>query len=88
VRRLVLKLPPSPDWGARTQTIAVLGSTDGSSFSTVAGPRDYRFDPASGNTVTVNLPGDTSLRWLRLTVTANTGWPAGQLSEVEVYATA
>ena len=88
VRRLVLKLPPSPDWGARTQTIAVLGSTDGSSFSTVVGPQDHRFDPATGNTVTVNLPGDTSLRLLRLTVSANTGWPAGQLGEVEVYATA
>jgi len=54
----------------------------------VVGPQDHRFDPATGNTVTVNLPGDTSLRLLRLTVSANTGWPAGQLGEVEVYATA
>ncbi|MET7285301.1 discoidin domain-containing protein [Streptomyces sp. NPDC005573] len=85
VRRLVLKLPPSSAWGARTQTIAVLGSTDGSGYSTVSGAQGYRFDPASGNTATVSLPSGTSLRYLRLTVTANTGWPAGQFSEVEAY---
>ncbi|GAA2890863.1 discoidin domain-containing protein [Streptomyces mexicanus] len=88
VRRLVLKLPPSSAWGARTQTITVLGSTDGSAYSTVVGAQGYRFDPATGNTVTVPLPSGTSLRYLRLTVSANTGWPAGQFSEVEVYQTA
>ncbi|MFF4715764.1 discoidin domain-containing protein [Streptomyces eurythermus] len=85
VRRLLLKLPPSAAWGARTQTIAVLGSTDGTNFTTVAGAQGYRFDPATGNTATVSLPAGTNLRHLRLTVTANTGWPAGQFSEVEVY---
>ncbi|MFF4559523.1 discoidin domain-containing protein [Streptomyces sp. NPDC001435] len=87
VRRLVLKLPPSSAWGARTQTITVLGSTDGATYSTVVGPQGYRFDPATGNTATVSLPGGTSLRHLRLTVSANTGWPAGQFSEVEAYLT-
>ncbi|WP_329017083.1 discoidin domain-containing protein [Streptomyces sp. NBC_01601] len=87
VRRLVLKLPPSSAWGARTQTIAVQGSTDGSSYTTVSGAQGYRFDPASGNTVTVSLPSGTGLRHLRLVVSGNTGWPAGQLSEVEAYQT-
>ncbi|MEV5169741.1 discoidin domain-containing protein [Streptomyces flaveolus] len=87
VRRLVLKLPPSSAWGARTQTVTVLGSTDGSGYSTVLGAQGYRFDPATGNTATVTLPSGTNLRYLRLTVTANTGWPAGQFSEVEAYAT-
>ncbi|OXY90302.1 discoidin domain-containing protein [Streptomyces diastatochromogenes] len=87
VRRLVLKLPPSSAWGARTQTITVLGSTDGSAYSTVAGSQGYRFDPATGNTATVSLPGSTNLRYLRLSVSANTGWPAGQFSEVEAYLT-
>ncbi|MXM65792.1 hypothetical protein GR925_20640 [Streptomyces sp. HUCO-GS316] len=45
----------------------------------------YRFDPATGNSATVSLPSTTHLRHLRLTVTANTGWPAGQFSEVEAY---
>ncbi|WAP59663.1 discoidin domain-containing protein [Streptomyces sp. S465] len=87
VRRVVLKLPPSSAWGARTQTLSVLGSTDGSasSYATVVGSQGYRFDPATGNTVTVDLPGTTNVRYLKLNVTGNTGWPAAQISEVEVY---
>ncbi|MBE1502051.1 hypothetical protein H4696_009151 [Amycolatopsis lexingtonensis] len=73
VSRLVLKLPAS--WGARTQTISVDG---------VKAATTYTFDPASGNTATVSFPA-TSQRTLRLTFTGNTGWPAGQLSELEAY---
>jgi hypothetical protein len=69
--RLVLKLPPA--WGRRTQTIAV---GDGA-------PAGYVFDPATGNSVTLTIPAQRSLK---LTFTGNTGWPAGQLSEVEAYA--
>ncbi|MEU5365361.1 discoidin domain-containing protein [Streptomyces sp. NPDC005925] len=85
VRRLVLKLPPAQAWQARTETLSVQGSTDGSAYSTVVASKGYRFDPATGNTVTVNLPGGTNLRHLRLHVTANTGWPAAQLGEMEAY---
>lgn len=85
VRRLVLKLPPQSAWQARTQTLSVQGSTDGSAYTTVLAARDYRFDPATGNTVTVNLPAGTGLRHLRLHVTGDTGWPAAQFSEVEAY---
>ncbi|MFY1618724.1 discoidin domain-containing protein [Micromonospora sp. WMMD736] len=84
VSRVVLKLPPSSAWQTRTQTLAVLGSTDGSSFGTVKSSAGYTFNPSSGNTVTVTFTA-TSQRYLRLTVTGNTGWPAGQLSEFEVY---
>ncbi len=48
-------------------------------------PKDYRFDPATGNTITISLPNGTDLRHLKLNVTGNTGWPAAQLSEVEAY---
>jgi hypothetical protein len=37
--------------------------------------------------VTINLPSGTSTRYLRLSFTANTGWPAAQLSELQAYAT-
>lgn len=80
--RLVLKLPPS--WGARTQTLAITGSTDGSAFTTLAAAAARTFDPASANTVTITFPAAT-IRHLRVTATANTGWPAGQLSALEVY---
>ncbi|CAM5393714.1 Mycodextranase OS=Streptomyces fumanus OX=67302 GN=GCM10018772_33850 PE=4 SV=1 [Streptomyces fumanus] len=79
----MLKLPPQAAWGARTQTLSVQGSTDGSAYSTLVASKEYRFDPATGNTVTVPVTG--SLRYLRLHVTGNTGWPAAQFSEVEAY---
>ncbi|MEV4753709.1 discoidin domain-containing protein [Micromonospora sp. NPDC049559] len=85
VSRIVLKLPPAAAWQTRTQTLSVLGSTDGSSYATVRASAGYVFDPSSGNTATVTFPA-TSQRYLRLTFTGNTGWPAGQLSEFEVYA--
>ncbi|WP_030439082.1 discoidin domain-containing protein [Actinoplanes subtropicus] len=84
VNQLVLKLPPATAWATRTETLTVAGSADGSSFSTLLGSAAYTFNPASGNTVTVDLSTATT-RFLRLTFTANTGWPAGQLSELEVY---
>jgi hypothetical protein len=81
-RRAVLTLPPA--WGARTQTVSVQGSTDGANFTTLVQAAGYRFDPNSGNTATVTLPGN-NIRYLRLNFTANTGWPAGQLSGLQVY---
>jgi hypothetical protein len=83
VGRVVLKLPPS--WGARTQTLSIQGSTDGSSFTTLSASAGRTFDPSSGNSVSVSF-SPASTRYLRVNVTANTGWPAGQLSTVEAYA--
>jgi len=80
----VLKLPPSNAWGTRTQTLSVQGSTDGSTYTTVSGSAGYTFNPATGNTATITFAA-TSRRYLRLTITGNTGWPAGQVSEFEVY---
>jgi chitodextrinase len=85
VARIVLKLPPSPAWGARTQTLTMQGSNDGSSFATVVGSAGYTFDPTTGNTVTITFAATTT-RYVRLTFTANTGWPAGQAGEFEIYA--
>ncbi len=87
VSKLVLTLPPDSAWTTRVQTLSVLGSTDGTTFSTVLPSAAYTFDPATKNTVTVALPAGsaTRLRYLRLNVTANTGWPAGQFSEIEVF---
>jgi hypothetical protein len=84
VSRIVLKLPPAAAWATRTQTLSVLGSTSGT-YSTLKASAGYTFNPAAGNTATVTFPA-TDQRYLRLTITANTGWPAGQLSEFEVYA--
>jgi hypothetical protein len=84
VSRVVLTLPPATAWATRTQTLSVLGSTDGTNFSTIVGSAGYTFNPATGNTVTITF-GATAQRFLRLNFTANTGWPAGQASEFEVF---
>ncbi|MFC4591078.1 galactose-binding domain-containing protein, partial [Sphaerisporangium corydalis] len=83
VGRVVLKLPPSSSWGARVQTLSVAGG--GSvPLPTIVGPVGYRFDPATGNAVTISF-ASTPMRYVRLNFTGNTGWPAAQLSEFEVY---
>ncbi|MEV6494891.1 CARDB domain-containing protein, partial [Actinoplanes sp. NPDC051633] len=76
----------SSAWGARTQTIAVQGSTNGTSFNTLSASAGRVFDPATGNTVTIAF-GAATARYVRLTVTANTGWPAAQIGEFEIYGT-
>jgi F5/8 type C domain-containing protein len=82
VGRAVLKLPAG--WETRTQTVHLQGSTDGSAFTTLASAAGRTFNPATGNTVTVTFPAAT-IRHLRATFTANTAWPAGQASALEIY---
>ncbi|GIH15068.1 discoidin domain-containing protein [Rugosimonospora africana] len=82
---LRLRLPPSTAWAARTETLSVLGSTNGTTYTTVLPSAGYTFDPATGNTVSVSLPAGTAAQYLRLSVTANTGWPAAQVAEFEIY---
>jgi hypothetical protein len=82
---IVLDLPPSAAWNTRTQTLSVLGSANGSAFTTIVGSAGYTFNPATGNTVTINLPSGTSAQYVRLSFTANTGWSAAQVAEFEVF---
>ncbi|MDT8912216.1 discoidin domain-containing protein [Amycolatopsis sp. PS_44_ISF1] len=85
IDKVTLKLPPSSDWATRTETLTVSASTDGGSWTTLVPSRGWTFDPASGNTASAGF-GATTQRFVRLTVTGNTGWPAGQVSELEVAA--
>ncbi|MBR7829714.1 discoidin domain-containing protein [Actinospica sp. MGRD01-02] len=82
---VTLDLPPATAWSTRTETLSVLGSTNGSSYSTIVGSAGYTFNPSTGNTVTISLPSGTSARYVQLSFTANTGWSAAQLSEFEVF---
>jgi hypothetical protein len=78
----VLQLPAT--WGARDQTLSLLASTDGTAFTTVKASATYTFSPSANNTVTITFPAGTQRYW-RVTITANTGWPAGQISELQVW---
>ncbi|HXL87732.1 MAG TPA: choice-of-anchor D domain-containing protein [Streptosporangiaceae bacterium] len=82
---VTLDLPPATDWSTRTETLSVLGSTNGSSFSQIVGSAGYTFNPSTGNTVTISLPSGTSTQYVELSFTANTGWSAAQISEFEVF---
>ena len=44
-----------------------------------------RTENKPGNTATINLANQATVRFLRLNITANTGWPAGQCSDFQVY---
>ncbi|TDW69764.1 carbohydrate-binding protein [Kribbella pratensis] len=80
--RVVLQLP-SP-WGARDQTVSLLGSLDGTTFTTLKAAATYTFTPTANNMVTLTFPASTQRYW-RATITANTGWPAAQLSEFQLW---
>ncbi|MBB5869262.1 glucose/arabinose dehydrogenase [Allocatelliglobosispora scoriae] len=84
VSSVTLKLPPPSSWATRTQTLSVLGSTDGSNFTTLKASAGYVFDPATGNTATATFTA-TSVRYLRVQITGNTGWPAGQIGELQIF---
>ncbi|NUT52149.1 MAG: glycosyl hydrolase [Saccharothrix sp.] len=83
VDRVVLKLPTS-NWGARTQTLAVQHSADGQNFGDLVPSAQYTFNPTANNTVTIQFTATTT-RYVRLLITGNTGWPAGQISEFELH---
>lgn len=85
VSKVVVGLPPSSAWAARTETIGVQASLNGSSWTVAKAPAPYAFNPATGNTVTITFPPVVA-RYLRLTFSQNTGWPAAQASRIEAYA--
>jgi F5/8 type C domain/Pectate lyase superfamily protein/Abnormal spindle-like microcephaly-assoc'd, ASPM-SPD-2-Hydin len=84
VGSITLDLPPLSDWNTRTQTIEILGSTDGTTWTTLEPATGYTFNPSTGNTVTISLPS-SKVQYLQLYFTANTVWPAGQISEFQIF---
>ncbi|MDT0418249.1 CARDB domain-containing protein [Streptomyces sp. DSM 41982] len=81
VDEVTLKLPTT--WEARDETLTVQGSTDGSTWSTLSASAKRTFTPNSANAVTVGF-GAADVRYVRVQVSANTGWQAAQLSELEI----
>ena len=82
---VTLDLPPATAWSTRTETLSVLGSTNGSTYTTLVPSATYTFNPSTGNTVSFNLPSGTSDQYLELSFTANSGWTAAQLAELEIF---
>jgi hypothetical protein len=82
---VTLDLPPATSWTTRTETLSVLGSTNGSSYTTLVPSATYTFNPSTGNTVSFNLPSGTNDQYLELSFTANSGWTSAQLAEFEIF---
>ena len=86
VDRVVLELPQG--WGDRDQTIEVDGSTDGSTWTTLVPSAAYLFsanNTAGNNVVSVSVPSDPTVSYIRLDISDNTVQGAPQLAEFQVY---
>ncbi|HMM31687.1 MAG TPA: discoidin domain-containing protein [Clostridia bacterium] len=55
VQTVAVRLNPAPIWEARTQSIAVLISSDGENFSPAVPDTNYEFNPDSGNIVRIDF---------------------------------
>ncbi|MGW4537271.1 discoidin domain-containing protein [Streptomyces chartreusis] len=82
VNEVTLRLPSG--WPSRSQTLKVQGSTDNQNFTDLTASKAYTFDSSNDQSTTISFDATTT-RYVRVLITANTGWPAGQVSELEVY---
>jgi len=82
---ITVDLPPSPAWSTRTQTLSVLGSANGTTFTTLVPSATYTWNPSTGNTVTIPLPSGTSDQYVQLNYTANNVQNGAQASEIEIF---
>ncbi|MGW5283188.1 discoidin domain-containing protein [Streptomyces collinus] len=82
VNQVTLRLPGG--WPGRSQTLKIQGSTDNQNFTDLTASKAYTFDSSDDQSSTISFD-TTTTRYVRALFTANTGWPAGQASELEVY---
>lgn len=91
--KVVLSLPPTIVWSARTQNIEVSVSSSNltynsktTEFTVVKEATDYLFDPQNGNRVILDM-NDVSCRYLKIVINSNNaaGGYGGQLSEISAY---
>lgn len=82
IAALRMKLNPKKIWQARKQTLAVLTSLDGTTYTQALASAAYQFDPDTANTVTIPLAVTTA--FVKLSFTANDASPGAQLAELEI----
>lgn len=85
VSRLVIKLPPQPDWKRRTQSISIeVNDKANGRYDTIVPVTIMTFDPATANEASIHFKAG-EFRYVRITFMTNSAWPGGQASEVELY---
>ena len=81
-----LMLSPNQIWGARTQEIEVLASTDNENFTIIVPRTAYGFDPVNnGNAVYIPFDSGVQGQYIRFSFYSNTGASNGQAAEIEIY---
>ena len=81
IARIVLELPQN--WGTRSQTIEVDGSTNGSTWTTLARSATYQFT-AGSNVVSIPVP-TAAQAYLRLDISGNNVQGVPQIAEFQAY---
>lgn len=84
VNTVVVALSPVAIWSKRTQTMSVSVSEDGKNFTDIAPSADCVFDPKTGNQVVIDAK-NVSAKFVKVSITKNTGAAGGQIAELEVY---
>ena len=92
ISTIVLCLPPSLNWAARTQNIAFYASDSNVAYSSttefteIKAAADYLFDPATGNRVTIEI-NPVNCRFFKMVINSNdiTAGYGAQVSEISVY---
>ena len=85
---VVVQLNPSTSWGTSNQTFSVLGSNDGSTYTTIVGSTGYTFNPSTNSNAVSITFSSVSYRYVQLSFTANTGSTGGQVAEFQIFNTA
>lgn len=83
VRYVSMYLPPK--WENRTQTIEILSSLDGSTWTVLAAAQAYAFSPSLSNVVEIVLATPVSARYVRFVVTSNSSGYGAQFSEITIF---
>ncbi|MBN1409403.1 MAG: discoidin domain-containing protein [Spirochaetales bacterium] len=86
VGAIKILLNPKRVWQPRTQTFSILGSADGTDFSVIKDSAGYDFTPMDKEHPNmVTIPVSATVRYVRLSFTANTEATAGQVAEFQVF---
>jgi F5/8 type C domain-containing protein len=80
INQIVLKLPLL--WGAKTETVQILGSSDNVNFTQIVAPTSYSISPTA--TIAIN---PVIYQYIRVVISSNSQTDSAQLSELEVYGT-
>lgn len=85
VKYINIHLPPLLLWETRTQEIEILGSTDGTTYTTVVAKAVYTFNAAEGNMVSIVLDTPVQMRYIKFVYYSNSTGYGAQISELYVF---